>query len=131
MKYVICLGIFISNTILNVLIMMLMAQILNYDGADFGMIPIEILIPSGITIMVSFVVFLLIDQFKKLKIRTSIYIYNVVYFFTLLNMGLNVSAKDNSIINNDLYLLISLILSFVIILIAANLIDKQDKHSKI
>lgn len=126
-----CLGIFISNMILNVLIMMLMAKILNYDEADFGMIPLEILMPSGIAIFGSFIIFLSINQFRKLKIITSIYIYNGVYFFSLLNMGLNVSAKDKSGINNDLYLLISLILSFLIILIAANLITKQDKQSEI
>lgn len=126
-----CLGIFISNMILNVLIMMLMAKILNYDGADFGMIPLEILIPSGIAIFGSFIIFLSINQFRKLKIITSIYIYNGVYFFSLLNTGLNVSAKDKSGINNDLYLLISLILSFLIILIAAILITKQDKQSEI
>ncbi|PQA97804.1 hypothetical protein B0A69_00250 [Chryseobacterium shigense] len=110
---------------------MLMAKILNYDGADFGMIPIEILMPSGIAILGSFIIFLLINPFRKLNIITSIYIYNGVYFFSLLNMGLNVSAKDKSGINNDLYLLISLILSFLIILIAANLITKQDKQSEI
>ncbi|SIS30476.1 hypothetical protein SAMN05421639_101925 [Chryseobacterium shigense] len=131
MRYIICLGIFISNMILNGLIMMLMAKILNYDGADFGMIPIEILMPSGIAILGSFIIFLLINPFRKLNIITSIYIYNGVYFFSLLNMGLNVSAKDKSGINNDLYLLISLILSFLIILIAANLITKQDKQSEI
>ncbi|UKB85194.1 hypothetical protein LF887_06095 [Chryseobacterium sp. MEBOG06] len=118
-----------SNTILNVLIMMLMAKVLNEDGADFGMIPIEILIPSVASIIVSLVVFLVIDKFKKLKVRTSIYIYNMVYFFALLTMGLNVSGKEKSGINNDLYLLISLILSFLIILIAVNLIKRRHKQS--
>lgn len=131
MKYIICLGIFISNAILNVLIMILIAKILNYDGADFAMIPLEIFIPSSIAVVVSFLVFLLIDKFKKLKIIVSVYIYNAIYFFALLNMGLNISAKDKPGINNDLYLLISLILSFLIILIVVNLIKKQDKESKI
>jgi uncharacterized membrane-anchored protein len=128
MKLMICLGIFISNMILNVLIMMLMAKILNYDGADFGMISVEILIPSGIAILLSLVIFLLINQFKKLRIITSVYIYNIIYFFALLSMGLNLSAKDQLSENNDLHLLISLIVSFLIILIAAHLITKKDSN---
>lgn len=121
----ILLGIFICNTILNVLIMMLTAQILNVDGVDFGMILPEILIPSSITIVVSLIVFVVINQFKTLKMITSIYLYNITYLFALLNMGVNISAGGKFSKNNDLHLIISLVVSFLIILSAAYFIKKN------
>ncbi|WP_234111795.1 hypothetical protein [Chryseobacterium sp. R2A-55] len=64
-------------------------SIAKLPGGEVGMMPFAILIESGISALITIIIYLLSKFFKELNLINSIFVYHLIYFGLLISQGLN------------------------------------------
>jgi|GEM_PF-5257535 len=110
-KIAIIIGIFFLIGFLNTTLFIQYLKTTKLPGGEAGMAPFIIIITSAISLVISVLVYLIINLNKKISIVSSIAIYHFVYFVGLIVWGLDwQNLFSIEYINLDLFIILIAIL---------------------
>jgi len=110
-KIAIIIGIFFLIGFLNTTLFIQYLKTTKLSGGEVGMAPFVVMISSAISLVISVLIYLIINLNKKISIVSSIAIYNFVYFVGLIVWGLDwQNLFSIEYINFDLFIILIAIL---------------------
>lgn len=102
MKTLLYIGIFLLIGILNTIISAEYIKLLQLPSGEVAMLPIGVMVVSGISLGVSTILVLIINIRNQISLTTSILMYHIIYFMTSAYFGLEWPTSDFSFTNINL-----------------------------
>ncbi|TDX83299.1 hypothetical protein B0I22_3379 [Epilithonimonas xixisoli] len=99
--------IYLLIAVLNILIFGEYLKTTKLSGGEVGMMPIAIMITSGIAFLLSTITFLIINTKKKISFTSSLFIYHIIYLGVLISSGFDFKNLVNlKYTNFDLFIIL-------------------------
>ncbi|KAB1230173.1 hypothetical protein [Chryseobacterium viscerum] len=129
MKTLQIIGIFLLIGILNTVISAEYLKLLKLPSGDIAMIPIGIMIVSGISLAISTILILIISTQKQLSLIKSVLIYHIIYFITNTFFGLEWPLSNFSFTNIDFCIIIIGFIVWVFIFAVIRFLQSRKKQT--